>query len=206
MAMRKKTDNICLRLVGLFLLLLLPPFAQAADWNLDTLLATIARQSAGADGKGSTVRFVETRQIALLDAPLVIRGTLAFAPPDRLERRTADEAAVLEGEKLILTRQGKTHVLALSASPQAAALIGTLRAALSGDKAALAPRFSLTLSSSRAHWQLDLLPADAELSQLLLRMTLTGDAKGISSIEILEASGDKSRIDIAPLATARPAP
>jgi len=187
------------RLVRLLALLLaLAPAAGRADerWTLDRLMATLA------DRAGGQVRFVERKYLAILDEPLVSRGTMRFTPPGRLERHTtspSEENMLLDGDRLVIRRDGRELSLQLRSHPEAAAFIDSIRGTLAGDRAALERRFLLSLAGSRQAWTLDLLPKDAKLAELVLRIHIEGRDGRIRSIEILQGDGDRSVMDIEPL-------
>ena len=64
------------------LVLALPVFSHAADWDIDQLMQTLAQTRSG------HVSFVEKKSIAMLDAPVESSGELFYTAPDRLEKRT----------------------------------------------------------------------------------------------------------------------
>jgi len=182
----------------LAVLLALAPCAGLAGeaWSLDRLMATLA------DRAGGQVRFVERKYIAILDEPVVSRGTMRFTPPARLERHTTsptEESMLLDGDRLVIRREGREMALQLHSHPEAAAFIDSIRGTLAGDRAALERRFLLSLAGDRQAWTLDLLPKDAKLAELVLRIHIEGHDGRIRSIEILQGDGDRSVMEIEPL-------
>ncbi|MCB1894462.1 MAG: outer membrane lipoprotein carrier protein LolA [Zoogloeaceae bacterium] len=168
----------------------------AAPWNLDALMQTLAAAA------GGRVAFVERKHITLLDAPLVSRGEMRFTPPARLERLTREPAAesmVLDGDHLQIRRDGRALDLQLRNHPEAAAFIDSIRGTLAGDRDALERNFALSLAGDRQDWRLDLLPRDAKLAELVLRIHITGSDGRISLIEILQADGDRSELRLTPI-------
>lgn len=186
------------RLSALFLLLccLLGTPAHADGWSLDALMHALAANP------GGTARFVEKKYLAVLDAPIQSSGTLVYRRPGRLERHTRlprAESMVLDGSALTLSRaSGELH-MDLRDYPDAAALIESIRSTLAGDRSALEKNYLLSLSGDARAWTLDLSPSDPHITELVHRIRINGHAGQIDSVEILQADGDRSVMQITPL-------
>src|SRR5262252_2742680 len=92
--------------------------------------------------QSATARYVETRESALLKSPLVIKGTLSYRRPDRLEkhvREPQDERITVEGGQLTLESraQNRRKTIAIASAPGLAALVESIRATRAGDLDAL---------------------------------------------------------------------
>lgn len=175
---------------------LLLPAPSFAAWDIDTLMRGLARH------EGGRARFVETRNIALLDKPVVLSGELLYAPPSRLEKRTLKpkpELMVLDGDTLLLERGKQKFSLRLSQQPEAAAFVDSLRGTLSGDKATLEKSYKLRLDGDERHWMLDLLPNDQRIAAFVLRITFGGRKNQVEWIRYLQADGDSSTMTIEPM-------
>lgn len=175
--------------------LMLPSLAMAA-WDVDTLMATLAKH------EGGRVRFVETKTVALLDKPVVSSGELLYRPPSHLEKRTfkpKPEVLVVEGDTLLLERGKQKFSLRLSERPEALAFIDTLRGTLSGDKATLQKSYELKLDGTEQRWTLDLLPKDQRIASLVLRITFGGTGDKIEWIRYLQTDGDSAEMVIQPV-------
>ena len=170
--------------------------ALAADWNIDVLMRSLAKQ------EGGRARFVETKTIALLDQPVVSSGELNYVPPARLEKRTLkprQEYMVLDGDKLRLERGKQVFNIRLSEQPEALAFVDSLRGTLAGDKAALEKNYKLRLSGDQAKWTLDLLPDDQGIAAFVVRITFGGSGNRVEWIRYLQADGDSAVMTIEPL-------
>lgn len=168
----------------------------AAAWDLDTLMRGLAKH------EGGRARFVETKNIALLDKPVVSSGELLYVPPSRLEKRTLKpkpETMVLDGDMLVLERGKQKFTLKLSEQPEARAFVDSLRGTLSGDKAALEKSYKLVLNGTEQRWTLDLLPDDQRIAAFVLRITFGGTKNKVESIRYLQADGDSSTMTIEPI-------
>ncbi len=178
---------------------LLPSLAMAA-WDIDALMKSLARN------EGGRARFVETKHIALLDAPVVSSGELLYVPPARLEKRTTKpkpELMVLDGDTLILERGKQKFSVRLSQQPEAQAFVDSLRGTLAGDRAALERSYRLKLDGTAERWTLDLLPDDARIANFVQRITFGGSRDRVEWIRWLQADGDSAEMTIQPVAEAR---
>lgn len=167
--------------------------AQAADWDIDTLMRGLARH------EGGRARFVETKTIALLDKPVVSTGELDYTPPARLEKRTLkprQELMVLDGDQLRLERGKQVFTIRLSDQPEALAFVDSLRGTLSGDKVALEKNYKLRLSGTEERWTLDLLPDDQRIAAFVVRITFGGTRNRVEWIRYLQADGDSAVMTI----------
>ena len=170
--------------------------ALAADWNIDTLMRSLAKH------EGGRARFVETKTIALLDKPVVSSGEMNYQPPARLEKRTLkpkQEYMVLDGDNLRLERGKQVFSIRLSEQPEALAFVDSLRGTLAGDKAALEKNYKLRLTGSEEKWTLDLLPDDQRIAAFVVRITFGGSKNRVEWIRYLQADGDATAMTIEPL-------
>lgn len=167
--------------------------AQAAGWDIDTLMRGLAKH------EGGRARFVETKTIALLDKPVIATGELNYVPPARLEKRTLtprQELMVLDGDNLRLERGKQVFTIRLSDQPEALAFVDSLRGTLAGDKAALEKNYKLRLSGSEQKWTLDLLPDDQRIAAFVVRITFGGTKNRVEWIRYLQADGDSAVMTI----------
>ena len=162
---------------------------------LDALMHELALR------RSSHVAFTEVRHLAVLDRPLESSGELLYEAPDRLEKRIVKprpETLVLAHGVLSATRGKHTRTVELSAWPQLAPLLESLRATLSGDRAALERIFSVDFSGDAARWTLRLTPRDPEAARAVSQVILTGENAHLGTVEILEADGDRSLLTLGP--------
>jgi hypothetical protein len=161
--------------------------AEAA--TLESILARIG-------GKSSReAEFTERKFLALLDAPVESSGLLRYVAPARLERITrhpVKESMRLDGDLLVLERDGRTRTASAAQFPGVAALVSSLRDILAGDARALRQRFKVVVQGDPARWQIDLLPSDSDMAKLVSRVTLRGREDRLEEVETLQADGDRS--------------
>jgi hypothetical protein len=168
-----------------------PPARAQADerWDLARLLAEIARQDT------SSRRFVERRFVGALDAPVDASGELRFVKPSRLEKRTLKprpETLVLDGDRLEVDGPAGRRTLSLQQVPEAAALVESLRATLSGDRVGLERAFTVALQGTAAHWTLRLVPRDPRAARLVKEVRVAGQRGELDLVEIDQVDGDQS--------------
>jgi len=192
------------RRTALAMLLALPALARAAEPELERLFAGLA-----ALGQ-RRARFVERRYSALTRTPLESRGELLFKPPATLERVTLfpqREVIRIEGEQVTVrtAAAGETgeqtieRRFRLDSVPRLAQLAEALRATLAGDLAGLQRVFRVTLSLPPPRWRLQLEPFDESTAATLRLVNVSGRDTSIERFEMLEAGGDRTELQIAPL-------
>jgi hypothetical protein len=140
--------------------------------------------------------FREIKTLKLLDAPLETRGTLYFAPPDRLARVTrqpAETRLVLDGGRMHFQDAAGGSDVDLSTNPVARSFAENLIVLWRGDRAALEAIYSLDFHASGARWQLALAPRHSPLDRFLRSITLRGDGAVMHEMEVVETDGDRTQ-------------
>ena len=176
--------------------------ARAADppLTLESLMAALARNGPG------TVRFTETKTSALLKAPIESSGTLTYAAPAKLEKRTLaprDERFAVDGDTVVVESAARNAAekrrfeLRLGDYPAIRAFVESIRGTLAGDLASLRRHYRVELEGTWADWRLHLLPSDPQTAELVLKVVIAGAGSEVRRIEILEAGGDRSVMTIA---------
>lgn len=174
-------------------LLFAAPLAFAAEWNLGQLMHSLAQNKSG------KATFVEKKYIALLDKPMESSGELLYVAPDHLEKRTLKpkpESMVLEQGTLTVEQGRKRYSVALQDYPEVAAFVESIRGTLAGDRKSLERVYRLDLEGSAERWQLTLLPAEARMAGVVSRIRISGVRSDVHTIEIVQADGDRSVMNI----------
>ena len=173
-------------------------FAAAADSipaAFDEVLALLAARRHG------HVSFTEVQQLAMLERPLESSGELLYDAPDRLEKRTLKpkpETLLLEHGELSARRGRHTYHLEVSAYPQVAPLVESIRATLAGDRATLERLFHVQFQGSLEHWTLNLAPLDQALAHVITDIRIVGERDAVRSVEVRQQDGDRSLLSLAP--------
>jgi hypothetical protein len=170
--------------------------AMAAQWDVAGLMRALS------SNKGGRASFVETKYIALLDAPVRSSGELSYAPPDRLEKRTERpkaEVMKLDKDLLTLERGNKKLTINLGDQPEALAFVDSIRRTLAGDRAALERHYALHLSGTAERWTLNLLPSDQRIAALVTSITVAGSGNQVRRIEYRQTDGDRAVMSIDPI-------
>ena len=188
---------------GAALWLLAPPGPGAgraiaqAGFDLGQLMQTLAKVRSGA------ARFTEQRQIAMLDQTLESSGRLFFEAPDTFVRETLEprpERIAVVGNQLTLTQGSRSRSLALDSSPEAAVIVEAIRGTLTGNRAALERHFNARVSGDARQWRLELVPRDNRVLSQVRSIQLLGFASDVREVLVSLADGDRSVMNIEPVA------
>ncbi|WP_018911909.1 outer membrane lipoprotein carrier protein LolA [Thiomonas sp. FB-6] len=169
-----------------------PAFAAAsgaAPWDLAALMAMLGARKSG------EARFQETRNLAMLDAPIESSGILRFAAPDMLEMHTlrpAEQRLVVRGRQLSVEIGGRTQHFDLDETPAVGALVEGLRATLGGDLAGLQRAYRTRLEGGRRRWTLVLVPRLPAARARVSEIDLSGSEASVQGIAVFQADGDRS--------------
>ncbi len=171
----------------------------ALAFDLPTLMALLAERRSG------EAAFSEQRFVSGLDSPLWSSGSLSFEAPDRFVRRTLKprpETMEVEGNKVTLSRGGRSRSFSLDAAPEMLGLVESVRATLTGNGAAIRRHFKAELSGDAEQWSLRLTPLESgQVKQILI----AGRRGELSSMEMDLLGGDRSVMTIEPLRSNRTA-
>lgn len=190
----------------------LPRLAGVALIAFAALLAS-ATQSAAQAGKFDLVRlmqllslapeaevpYTERKYSSLLAEPIVSSGTLSYRRPDTVEKNMAtprSERFRIVGGDLIVVRNGAQQRYPLSSQPLLSAFAASLRGVLAGDAALLRSHYRLALEGEEQDWRLEMIPLEEEIGRYVERITVSGRAGRIEQIEVREASGDRSVLQV----------
>jgi hypothetical protein len=178
-----------------------PPAAAASQpgdsgaWDVRRLMQDL-RQI-----KTDKTRFVERRQIAILNEPLESSGTLIYVAPARLEKHTLlprQESLVLERDRLTLENKARSQrrTFALQDYPVMWALVESIRSTLAGDLATLNRFYQVSLDGGERQWRLTLKPADPRMQDAVSEIRIGGSHSRIGTVEIIESNGDRALMTI----------
>lgn len=184
------------RRLWLLALTLLPLTAARAADELERLMALLAAHP------GGTVRFVERRHMAMLDAPLVSRGEMSYRAPDWLERRTLSprlERLLLDKDTLTLERDQRRMSMPVSQRPEVEAFVASIRSTLQGDRAALERHYRVALQGQpEKRWTLTLEPLQARLRGIVTQIVISGVGVAVDRIDYTQSDGDRTEMRLEP--------
>ena len=140
--------------------------------------------------------FVEKRHLALLSEPVVVRGELAFQPPDRLEKLVTSpepEKLVLDGDEMAIesARLGSRR-MNIRLYPAVNALMTGLRATLSGNAAKLREVFFVSVDGTGEDWSLTLRPRSQAVLEVVEFVRISGSRNLVNRTEIVDRNGDRT--------------
>lgn len=171
----------------------------AAEWTVTDLMSALAARGS------ADATFTERRYVPVLDAPVQSSGTLRFITPDRIEKHTLQpraESLVLAGDELTLRQGPKSRTLALADLPDSGLAISGLRWAMAGDLVALRRGWTVTLHGDRRLWTLGLAPVSPAVAQFIESVLIEGRNDQIDRIEIRQADGVRSVMQVVPVIAA----
>ncbi len=135
----------------------------------------------------------------LLAAPLVSEGTLDYAPPSRLVRRTVTPApttVLIEGSHLRFGDGHGEQSIDMNATPVVRQFVDSFLALVAGDRAALERSYELDFRVPDAHhpdaWELTLRPRVAAVQRVFRDITLRGTGVALDAMTLRETSGDET--------------
>ena len=183
------------RAVLLAALLALP--ARAAEFELPALMELLAAVPAAKDS------FTETRYSAVLSTPLLLKGTLAYVRPDRLEKNVLapyEDRTVIAGNSVTMENRAlqQKRTFSLASSAPVSAFVESIRATLAGDRASLERHYRVQLDGKQEAWTMTLLPREQKFAALVKSIRIAGVRERLKRIEVDEASGDRSVMLISP--------
>jgi outer membrane lipoprotein-sorting protein len=170
-------------------------WVNAANWGVEELMRSLGQV------KSAKAKFVERKELAILNAPLELSGTLIYTAPGRLEKHTLrpnPESLVLQQETLTIDSKaaGKRRTLALPDYPVVWAFVEAIRSTLAGDLQTLRRFYEVTLEGDERAWHLRLKPIESQMQSVVSEIRISGSANWINTIEILETGGDRSVMTI----------
>lgn len=184
------------RIVQAAVLLLLvgaPQAAEVQDWDFARLMGELAKI------ESSRARYSEVRHVAQLKRPIELSGTLTYSRPARIEKRQTRpflEVMRVDGDMLVVEREGKSRSIMLSQVPVVGTLVESLRATLAGDATELDRLYAVTMEGPRERWTLKLLPREYEVAGIVSQISISGSGSRVNRVEIRELGGDRSVMTI----------
>jgi hypothetical protein len=164
--------------------------ASSANVEIDALMQKLSAVRA-ADGK-----FTERKYFSILNEPMILKGTVHYRAPDYVRKEYHDpdsESYEVRGDNLTIEfPDGRRRDLSIDEHPVLRAFVESYRGTLAGDLERLRRYFELELSGPMEAWQLRLTPRDLELAEYLGAVVMRGREGTVTSVETLEANGDRS--------------
>ena len=179
-----------IRRLAVAALALATPTLNAAELDLDALLARLARPAP------DTTTFVEVRYSSLLETPIVVSGRLEHRQDGSLVRRVEspyEEVTELQGENVSVERAGaKPRRFSLDRAPELRGMLASFGALLKGDRAMLDRYFVVAAQGTEARWTITLSPRDAKLKRHLAAIVVNGGGDRPRCFTLEEPDRDES--------------
>lgn len=142
---------------------------------------------------GVRADFVEQRTISILAEPIETRGTLYFAPPDRIARVTTHpgrSTAVIRGTRAEVADETGQRIFDLRTGDVAYSLISNIMVLLRGDLPVLRERYEIRFDADGPAWQLELIPRGDALKAIVTLVRVKGVGSTVTEMDTLETNGD----------------
>lgn len=167
----------------------------AGAWDLERLMHDLAQV------RSAKAKFVERKELAVLNSPLELSGTLIYTAPGRLEKHTLKprpESLVLDEKTLTIEdkAKGRRRTIVLEEQPVLWAFVESIRATLAGDLKTLNRFYDVDLRGEERNWYLTLKPRDPRMQTVVDEIDIGGSRNQVRTIEIHETRGDRSLMTI----------
>ena len=193
---RQKNSIRALVLGGLLVSAEIP----AQSWTIDAVMEGLRKL------QHVESTFIETRHSSFLIKPLELNGTFTFKAPQTFIKETykpfpetvlVDSNGVrIDQDKLEYEGQERTQFIAADAHPLVEGLVASAKATMSGEKALLEARYELGIEGTEENWEVTLVPKEKVLRDKVESILILGSEDLIQRVEIREADGDWSTIDL----------
>lgn len=194
-ALRKATTGLLLALS----LLAPPAFAGGAsdgEFSLETLMHALA------DVRSIDAAFRETRDVEILNDPVILTGILRYRAPGYVKKQVLlprQESIEINADELYIdTPEAGQQRLLLDDYPAIGAFVESFRATLSGDLDSLRRYYRTALKGTFDDWRLRLEPVDAAMAEQVKAVEINGRQARVLSITTFEAGGGRSVMTITP--------
>jgi hypothetical protein len=148
-----------------------------------------------ASSAGVEANFEESKELALLAAPLESRGVIYFTPPGRFGRFTLSPGftALIVDDEAIRMREGRDgETVDLSGNPIARVFVDNIVVLWSGDREKLERHYTAEFRGTLEAWELRLTPRREPLSRAIEAITLHGDSVAVREMHVTETDGDRT--------------
>lgn len=155
----------------------------------------------------SELHYTESRSSSVLASPVIYQGRLAYDPAQGTLTKWVDEPrqarlTLNDTELEAQSGNGRVRRLPLERQPELAALLGGMRALLTGDEQALQGLFQAdylegeAIEGKPAAWVLQLRPLDPEVAGRLVLLELRGIGSQLTQLDSLMGSGERQSMRI----------
>ena len=183
------------KLISIPLVMALMVTLPSPTWALD--LETVFENTAVV--APARVAFREERHNPLLKEPIVLTGQLEYLSPGKLRKvieTPYEEAFLISGNHIEITRDGETRRLSIGKSKPIRAMLSGIEAILAGQVETLDSLFDYELSGTACDWSIQLKPKSRRVSKHLTAMLVKGGQNALTSMRIDLKEGEWSLMEI----------
>ena len=145
------------------------------------------------------IAFREERHNKMLKEALVLTGYLEYLDEGRLRKVVEtpfQEAFLIEVDRIVIERDGKTRTLPISKSRSLRTMLGGIEAILAGQTERLLQAFSYELDGTDSAWSLVLKPLSRRIARQLNALVVTGNYGSVTSIRFDLKDGEWHLMEI----------
>ena len=145
------------------------------------------------------IGFREERHNKMLKEALVLTGYLEYLEKGRLRKvieTPFQEALLIEVDRIVIERDGKTRTLPLSKSRSLKTMLGGIEAILAGQTDRLLHVFSYELDGTDSAWSMVLKPHSRRIARQLRALVVTGNYGSVTSIRFDLKDGEWHLMEI----------
>ena len=142
----------------------------------------------------SRIRFHEEKHNSMLAEPLLLTGILEYHGRGQLRKIVQTpfaESFVIDGDQIVVERDGETQVLDLNRSRSLQAFVHVIQAILAGDNARIERDFEVTVTGTADAWTVMLVPLLQRLRKRVPKLQLEGHAEALQRITIELGGGER---------------
>ncbi|MDJ0812331.1 MAG: hypothetical protein QNJ23_01270 [Woeseiaceae bacterium] len=158
-------------------------FLGSPGWSADlaTILASTAVEPPARIG------FREERHNPMFKEPMVLAGRLEYLDSGTLRKVVEipfEEDILVQANRVIVTRDGKTRKLSLNRSRALKTILGAIEAVLAGNQERLEESFLCDVAATDDGWSLHMTPLSKGVAKRLSGLQVTGNEQAVTSIRI----------------------
>lgn len=136
--------------------------------------------------------FVEKRYLKVLEEPLVNRGEIWYARPDRLlwqVKEPARATLLVEEDRLRIGAEGQVRDIPMA--PPVRAFVDGFRLLLAGDPGTLCDLYDTSARLDGERWTVRLTPRAPELREFVREVEIEGQGRRPERLRVLDVRGDE---------------
>ena len=153
---------------------------------------------------GLRADYREEKHMTVLVEPVISEGKILFSPPSKLVRVTTKpiwSSVVVDEKGLVYRDAAGVQKLPAGEGDRARSFVEVFVGVARGDRKSLEKRFRIRFTRAGSRWKVVLLPKQKDLG--IRRIELGGAGYAIETMQIDDASGDRTELTFRAIDTSR---